>query len=421
MKKIKFISMLVVLFAVLMIPHIVNANENMYVDFLCSYPNSESYVSQIKKIISRNFYGDGTYHDYIREFVKNDSEKTITVYLDGTVEAVLYLDDFNMVSGYASTGYDYQSHYVYYYDDEITVYEGWQEGDTYHIKNDGSCIRNVSDIYAPKSDREYKYDNRGRIVYSKGIAGRSSNFTESWIEYISNTGSLTIATKDGKTEGYSTINNEQGTGTNFIFTAVTSPEVKEISLLADLHNGEAWHEITYNYLKKYYYLDEHINTNNEKVWTCRFDINDVGYRTFILKTDGAETGIKANVNILPNITVMVNGNKLEFDVPPHIIDGRTLVPVRAVFEALGAQVEWNAEQQSVTAWNTNYWIKLVLGSTTMECAQPNSLWQYKKMLDVPATAIDGRTLVPARAVGEAFGCKVDWDAETSTVIINEYN
>ena len=49
------------------------------------------------------------------------------------------------------------------------------------------------------------------------------------------------------------------------------------------------------------------------------------------------------------ISVYVNGKRLELDVPPQIIDGRTMVPMRAIFEELGASVYWNAEKKSIYA------------------------------------------------------------------------
>nr|QGT51084.1 hypothetical protein Firmicute1046_1600 [uncultured Firmicutes bacterium] len=113
------------------------------------------------------------------------------------------------------------------------------------------------------------------------------------------------------------------------------------------------------------------------------------------------------------ITVKLNGQLVNFDQPPTIIDGRTLVPLRAIFEALGATVEWNSETQTVTSKRGSTSVSLSIDSKTM----------YKNgkavTLDVPAQLINDRTLVPARAIAEAFGCDVDWDSDTKTVIIKE--
>lgn len=111
------------------------------------------------------------------------------------------------------------------------------------------------------------------------------------------------------------------------------------------------------------------------------------------------------------ITVTVNGQLINFDQPPAIIDGRTLVPLRAIFESLGATVDWNGETQTVTSKRGSTSISLSIDSNIMH---KNG---KAVTLDVPAQLISDRTLVPARAVAEAFGCDVDWDSDTKTVTI----
>ena len=114
-----------------------------------------------------------------------------------------------------------------------------------------------------------------------------------------------------------------------------------------------------------------------------------------------------------DITVKVNGEAVSFDQPPIIQDERTLVPLRAIFEAMGASVEWDQETQTVTASRSSDTVSLTIGSSTL----------YKNdeviMLDVPAQIVNERTLVPARAVAESFSAFVDWDGETQTVVITD--
>lgn len=112
------------------------------------------------------------------------------------------------------------------------------------------------------------------------------------------------------------------------------------------------------------------------------------------------------------IKVTLNGKKLSFDQPPVIENGRTLVPLRAIFEALNAEVAWDGETQTVRAIRYGTYIELQIGSNEMKVN--NEI----KLLDVPAKTINDRTMVPARAVAEAFGCNVRWDAENNAVIIN---
>lgn len=113
------------------------------------------------------------------------------------------------------------------------------------------------------------------------------------------------------------------------------------------------------------------------------------------------------------VSVSVNGNMLNPDVPAQIINDRTLVPVRSIFEALGADVSWDGENQLVTAVRGDITITMKIGNNVMNV---NS---EAKELDVPAQVINDRTLVPARAISEAFGCKVEWDGSNKTVYITE--
>ena len=111
------------------------------------------------------------------------------------------------------------------------------------------------------------------------------------------------------------------------------------------------------------------------------------------------------------IKVIVNGTKLSFDQPPIVENGRLLVPLRAIFEALGADVDWNQSTQTVVAEKDDTIVTLTIGSNILVRNGQNIT------LDVPAKVAGGRTLVPARAVAESFGAKVSWDGETSTATI----
>lgn len=112
-----------------------------------------------------------------------------------------------------------------------------------------------------------------------------------------------------------------------------------------------------------------------------------------------------------NIAVKINGQQIAFDVPPQLINSRTMVPLRAIFEALGANVQWYEEQQSVTSVRGNTVISLKINDTTMYVNGE------AKILDTPACLVSGRTLVPVRAISEAFGATVNWDGTTNTVTI----
>ena len=113
------------------------------------------------------------------------------------------------------------------------------------------------------------------------------------------------------------------------------------------------------------------------------------------------------------IKVSLNGALLEFDVAPTTINDRTMVPLRAIFEALNATVDWNEETQTVISKKNDTTITLTIDSDTMKVNNKSVT------LDCPATVVDGRTLVPVRAISDAFGINVDWDDENSRVILRE--
>lgn len=115
-----------------------------------------------------------------------------------------------------------------------------------------------------------------------------------------------------------------------------------------------------------------------------------------------------------DIKVKLNGNEISFpDQEPIIKNGRTLVPVRAIFEALGAEVSWLPSAKKVVANTADTNITMAI-----DCSE-YFVNGEKKYLDVPATLINDRTMVPARASAEGFGCKVEWDDNTKTVLITK--
>ncbi len=111
------------------------------------------------------------------------------------------------------------------------------------------------------------------------------------------------------------------------------------------------------------------------------------------------------------ITVFLDGEQLTFDVEPTLESGRTLVPMRVIFEALGATVNWDNDTFTAIAVKDDLTIKITIDD--MKLYKNDEVIE----LDVPARLINGRTLVPARAVSEGMGAKVDWDQENWKVII----
>ena len=112
-----------------------------------------------------------------------------------------------------------------------------------------------------------------------------------------------------------------------------------------------------------------------------------------------------------------------------------MVPLRAIFDALGAQVEWFADTKTISGYDpqTNQIMSLVLNQRTLFCADYtlfqvyeanptsqaaiNFVLSHTKEIDVPAMSIGGRTMVPARVISESLNATVNWNASTRTVTI----
>lgn len=116
------------------------------------------------------------------------------------------------------------------------------------------------------------------------------------------------------------------------------------------------------------------------------------------------------------ITVMLDGKKIEFDVEPILVKDRTMVPMRAIFEALGAKVDWDDDKQTAFGMNANTVVAFQIDNNKMQKSSVDGKSETIE-LDVPAMLVNDRTLVPLRAISESFGNKVDWVDETQTVII----
>jgi|GEM_PF-5047053 len=112
-----------------------------------------------------------------------------------------------------------------------------------------------------------------------------------------------------------------------------------------------------------------------------------------------------------DIKVFLDGNEIIFDQPPIIEIGRTLVPVRAITEAMGALVDWNVETKTVTVTRDDINVQLVIGNYGI------TVNGIMKVLDAEAKIVNGRTLIPLRGLAEAFKATVNWDKDLRTITI----
>lgn len=112
-----------------------------------------------------------------------------------------------------------------------------------------------------------------------------------------------------------------------------------------------------------------------------------------------------SVSASENIYVTVDGATLNFDQPPIMQNDRVLVPMRLIFEALGATVEWDEYNQYVKATKDQIDITMQIGNSTMV-----KNGEYIT-LDTAPILLNGRTLVPVRAVAESLDATVEWRGE----------
>lgn len=114
------------------------------------------------------------------------------------------------------------------------------------------------------------------------------------------------------------------------------------------------------------------------------------------------------------ISVFINGSELSFSAEPYMKNDRVMVPMRIIFESLGASVEWDGDNQRITASGNGNVVILAIGVNTMY-ADLREVY-----LDVAPELIGDTTFVPLRAVSEALGCTVSWSDFENRVYI-EYN
>lgn len=121
------------------------------------------------------------------------------------------------------------------------------------------------------------------------------------------------------------------------------------------------------------------------------------------------SAVQAASSAGPTPKVILNGKPLSFEVSPRIESNRILIPMRTIFDTIGAAVEWDQTTQTATVTRGNIKIVLPINSTS-----PTVNGKVCK-LDVPARVYQQRTLVPLRFIGEALGGTAGWDPATNTV------
>lgn len=116
------------------------------------------------------------------------------------------------------------------------------------------------------------------------------------------------------------------------------------------------------------------------------------------------------------VKVNVNGKTIVTDQPPIITNGRTMVPLRAVAEALGCQVEWDNTSKTATFIQDEVTAVVTVGEKYITLG--DGVYNDQVPIDTPAVIVNSRTMIPLRVLSEGFGYSVEWDNTTKTVNIN---
>lgn len=122
------------------------------------------------------------------------------------------------------------------------------------------------------------------------------------------------------------------------------------------------------------------------------------------------------VNAQGEIQVKLNGKAIEFDAPVQIVNNRTLVPMRAIFEQIGAVVAWN--NGTINAAYKDKTITLSVNNPVANVSSSGITTEY--ILDTAPIIINDRTLVPVRFVSEQLGLEVNWSESENTVYLAKY-
>lgn len=149
----------------------------------------------------------------------------------------------------------------------------------------------------------------------------------------------------------------------------------------------------------------------ENIGTYRFELNGNYY--FDIEDDEASYYCIPKSALIDKIKVVYGDSILAFNVAPVTESNRTLVPMRFLFEQMGAEVAWNAETNTATVTKGEETISFSIDNT--EATVNGEI----KTMDVPARLIENKTMIPVRFLSEELGYTVGWDEETKIVTISD--
>ncbi len=378
-----------------------------------------------------------SYPDYVVKYAnsKNDESYYLNPSLpevrqlitEGAVEIVenydvdgIHIDDYF----YPGTDFDDDADFIKY-GSEFSSKDDWRRNNIDSLIKEMSAKIHEADntvqfgvspsgIWANKSSNPLGSDTTGSESYSRVYADTRKWASEGWIDYIAPQIYWSVGqkgsdykilsdwwcdvVKDSTTKLYIGMADYKTVGVNSSNPFYNGNEIQkqmEMNAANDIIKGEI--HFAYNSLKKTPELKNKIIAQYSK------EKNEN-------KKDDTEVDLSKN-----DIKVIIDGDEITFDQKPIIENSRTLVPMRAIFEALGATVEWFPETESIVAVCDETEITMKIGSkhiSVNESGKNNTI-----ILDVAPKIIGARTLVPLRAVSEVFDAEVIWDNDSRTVTI----
>lgn len=139
-------------------------------------------------------------------------------------------------------------------------------------------------------------------------------------------------------------------------------------------------------------------------------------RTVEIYTGGYDPDMDPSI-----IKVFLNGKKLDMDVEPFISNNRTMVPVSTIVHSLGGTSKWDNSTSTASLTLGGTTVKLTINSLEAKYNGKNILLDTAPVIETVDENGGGRTMVPIRFVAESFGFSVDWDSNTSKVLIDSKN
>lgn len=114
----------------------------------------------------------------------------------------------------------------------------------------------------------------------------------------------------------------------------------------------------------------------------------------------------------PELRVLLDGKQIAYDVPPQVVDSRTMVPLSHTVQRFTGQApEWDESTKTITFISGGRTCVHTVGTKEMRIDGKTETY------DTPSLIIDGRTLVPVRMIADCAGAETTWDAAGKTVII----